>query len=536
MTTLTQRFDRRSFLKQLAKVAVAISLSAVCYPAATPGARKKPNIIVILSDDIGFGDISCYGATHVHTPRIDSMAAEGLRFTDAHSDAATCTPSRYALLTGSYAWRRDGIQVLPGDANLLIDPQQPTVASELKSAEYVTGLVGKWHVGLGDGKIDWNGEIKPGPREVGFDEAFFFSATADRVPTVYVQGRHVVNLDPNDPIFVSYGNKIGTDPTGKEDPDLLKMKLSEGHDGTIVDGISRIGFETGGNAARWKDEEMAQTFTAKAVDFIEKNQHKPFFLYFAPSDIHVPRVPAPQFAGKNECGVRCDVIDQLDWSVGQVLDTLKRLHLEEDTLVLFTSDNGPVVNDGYDDGSDRKLDGHKPAGPFRGGKYTIFEGGTTIPLIVRWKGHVKSGVSNALISQVDLLASFAALVHQPVPAGSAIDSQNVLPALLGKSFHGRDSLIEEAQVLAIREGKWKLIDRSQRPGAYPRPAPPANQKDAAGDTLRAYPTAPLELYDISVDPGERNNLAAQYPDIVERLRSKLAQTRAVANRIGRSTS
>ena len=370
MTTLTQRFDRRSFLKQLAMVAVAMSVSAVCYPAA-PGARKKPNIIVILSDDIGFGDISCYGATHVHTPRIDSMAAEGLRFTDAHSDAATCTPSRYALLTGSYAWRKDGIQVLPGDAKLLIDPQQPTVASELKSAEYVTGLVGKWHVGLGDGKIDWNGEIKPGPREVGFDDAFFFSATADRVPTVYVQDHHVVNLDPNDPIFASYGKKIGTDPTGKEDPDLLKIKLSEGHDGTIVDGISRIGFETGGNSARWKDEEMAQTFTAKAVDFIEKNQHKPFFLYFAPSDIHVPRVPAPQFAGKNECGVRCDVIDQLDWSVGQVLDTLKRLHLEEDTLVLFTSDNGPVVNDGYDDGSDRKLDGHKPAGPFRGGKYVI---------------------------------------------------------------------------------------------------------------------------------------------------------------------
>jgi arylsulfatase A-like enzyme len=194
--------------------------------------------------------------------------------------------------------------------------------------------------------------------------------------------------------------------------------------------------------------------------------------------------------------------------------------------VIFTSDNGPVVNDGYDDGSDRKLDGHKPAGPFRGGKYTIFEGGTTMPFVVRWTGHIKPGVSDALIDQLDLLASFAALTHQKVPAGTAEDSVDVLPALLGKSKRGRESLVEEADVLAIREGDWKLIDRSQRPGAHPSAEwkPPA---DAAVSDLskQKFPVARLELYDIAADPYESNNLAAKHPEVVERLRKALAQLR-----------
>ncbi len=519
--------DRRLFLQQLAAGSTAVAMGGLSA-LASPATRQKPNIVIILSDDVGYGDISSYGATHVHTPNIDSMAAAGLRFTRAHADAATCTPSRYAMLTGSYAWRQDGVQILPGDAKLLLDTNRATVASVLKSADYTTGLVGKWHLGLGDGKIDWNGEIKPGPCEVGFDDAFFFAATADRVPTVYIHNHRVVNLDPKDPIQVSYDQKIGTEPTGKEDAELLKMKLSEGHDGTIVDGVSRIGFMSGGNAARWKDEEMAATFTGKAVEFIEKNRHHPFLLYFTPSDIHVPRMPAPQFAGKNECGVRCDVINQLDWSVGRVLETLKRLHLDDNTLVIFTSDNGPVVNDGYDDGSDRKLDGHKPAGPFRGGKYTILEGGTCLPFVVRWPGHVKPGVSDALVSQLDLVASFASLTHQTVPTGSAVDSIDVLPALLGKSQIGRESLVEEAQVLAIREGNWKLIDRSQRPGAHPRSAPPVRPGGALDMMTRrqpSYPTASLELYDIAADPYETKNLVAEHPDVVDRLRKKLAEIR-----------
>jgi arylsulfatase A-like enzyme len=314
------------------------------------------------------------------------------------------------------------------------------------------------------------------------------------------------------------------------------MKLSEGHDGTIIDGVSRIGFMTGGKAARWKDEEIAATFTGKAVEFIEKNQHHPFLLYFTPSDIHVPRMPAAQFAGKEGCGVRCDVIDQLDWSVGRILDTLKRLHLDDNTLVLFTSDNGPVVNDGYDDGSDRKIGAHTPAGPFRGGKYTIFEGGTRMPFIVRWTGHIKAGVSDALVSQLDLVASFAALTAEKVPPGEAADSVNVLPALLGRSRIGRDSLVEEAQVLAIRVGNWKLIDRSQRPGAHPRPGRAVRRAEASEDpnhTLKpgpTYPTAPLELYDVAKDPHETTDVAARFPEVVHQLQAQLAGIRNQSQR------
>jgi arylsulfatase A-like enzyme len=518
----TSRIDRRQFLQQLSLAAAALATR----DAAAAAPSTKPNIVLILSDDVGYGDISSYGATHIRTPHIDSIATTGLRFTNAHSDAATCTPSRYALLTGSYGWRRDGVQVLPGDAKSLIQPNQLTIASVLKSAGYTTGLVGKWHVGLGDGNIDWNGEIKPGPNEAGFDDAFFFAATADRVPTVYIHNHRVVNLDPADPIHVSYKEKIGTEPTGKEDPQLLKMKLSEGHDGTIVDGVSRIGFMTGGHSARWKDEEMAATFTNKAVEFIERNQHDPFFLIFTPSDIHVPRMPAPQFAGTSTCGVRCDVISQLDWSVGRILETLKRLHLDENTILIFTSDNGPVVNDGYDDGADHKIDGHKPAGPFRGGKYTIFEGGTRLPFLVRWTGHITPGTSAALISQLDLLRTFATLTHQTIPPDAAPDSTNVLPALLGKSKTGRTSLIEEATVLAIVEGNWKLIDRSQHPGTQPPLPPNAPIKpDFSPDGPQPYPVARIELYDLATDPRETKNVAATHPEIVARLTKKLTTIR-----------
>lgn len=533
--------DRRGFLKQLGLAGAAIAAQKAFALPQDPG-LNKPNVVVILSDDVGYGDLTCYGGVGVDTPHIDGLAKSGLRFTDAHCASATCTPSRYAMLTGCYAWRKDGVRILPGDAKSLIEPGQPTVASVLKSAGYATGLVGKWHIGLGDGSIDWNGEIKPGPCELGFDDAFFFAATADRVPTVYIHDHRVVNLDPKDPIHVSYKEKIGddyTDPTGKDDPELLKMKLSEGHDGTIVDGISRIGYMTGGTAARWNDETMAATFTGKACEFIEKNKERPFLLYFTPSDIHVPHAPAEQFAGKSQCGIRCDVITQLDWSVGRVLETLVQCGVADNTLVVFTSDNGPVVNDGYDDDSIELLGAHKPAGPFRGGKYSIYEGGTRIPFITHWRGHIKPGVSDALVSQLDLLRSLAALVHEPVPEKGGPDSLNQLPAWLGQTATGRKTLVEESEVLAIRDGNWKLIDRSQRPGAHPPPPPPPltpkqieqikaiEQRHLPGAV--DYPTAPLELYDLASDPGETNNVANLHPDIVQNLRAQLAALRAAGH-------
>ena len=232
------------------------------------------------------------------------------------------------------------------------------------------------------------------------------------MPCVFVENRRVVGLDPKDPIQVSYQKPIGDEPTGKDHPELLKMHPSHGHDQTIVNGISRIGYMTGGKAARWVDEEIADTITGKAVAFIEKHKEEPFFLYFATHDIHVPRVPHPRFAGKSGLGPRGDAILQFDWSVGEILKTLDRLGLAQSTLVIFSSDNGPVVDDGYKDQAVELLDGHKPGGPLRGGKYSAFDAGTRVPLVVRWPGQVQPGVSEALACQIDLPASMAALTGQ----------------------------------------------------------------------------------------------------------------------------
>jgi arylsulfatase A-like enzyme len=472
-------------------------------------AASKPNIVFILSDDVGYGDVGCYGATRVKTPNIDRMAAEGLRFTDAHCTASTCTPSRYSIITGLYAWRKKGTGVLPGNAACIIPAGSVTLASQMKRAGYTTGAVGKWHLGLGEGKLDWNGEIKPGPLELGFDTCFIIPATGDRVPTVFVKDHRVADLDPNDPLVVSYGIKVGDEPTGKEHPELLKMKLSVGHDGTIVNGISRIGFEAGGHAARWKDDKIAIDLTNQATSFIETNQNHPFFLYFATHDIHVPRVPNQRFAGTSKCGVRGDAIAELDWSVGEIEAALARLNLTRNTLVIFSSDNGPVVDDGYADGSVEALGDHKPSGPWRGGKYDIYEGGTREPFIVDWPGTVQPGVTDVLVSQVDLLASLSTFTHTDLPASAGADSVDVLPALLGQSKNGRTWVVEESNGIALRMGNWKLI-------------PPYLGRDILIKDEEARPRAMrgmkiAQLFDLAKDPGESTNVAADHPDVVKRM-------------------
>lgn len=509
-------WSRREALKTFALSASALALRPQSAWGAPAEGAKLPNIVLILSDDVGYGDLGCYGATGVHTPNIDRLAKSGLQFTDAHSDAATCTPSRYSIMTGEYAWRKPGAQILPGDAPLLIDPAKPTIASTLKKAGYATGCVGKWHMGLGNGNIDWNGDIRPGPNEVGFDYSFIIPATADRVPCVYVENHRVVGLDPRDPIVVSYKEKIGTDPTGHDHPEMLKEELSAGHDGTIVDGISRIGYMSGGHSARWVDEVMAPTLAKKANTFIEQHVEKasgqPFFLYFATSDIHVPHDPNNQFVNTSGCGLRCDAIEQLDWTVGQVVATLERLKLTDNTLIVFTSDNGPMVDDGYADGSVEHLNGHTPAGVFRGGKYSIYEGGTRMPFITCWPGHIQPGRSDALVGQVDFLASFAALASVQVPQGAVADSENQLSALLGKTKTGREYLVEESSVLAIRKGQWKLVDASQWVGNHP-----GYRADTQG--------VEYQLYDLANDISEKKNVAADHPEIVRELAAKLNEIR-----------
>ena len=496
-------------------IAVVFAVAPVlAWAAAAP---VRPNVVIVYADDLGYGDVSSQGATALKTPNIDRLAREGLRFTDGHSPAATCTPSRYALLTGEYAWRKPGTGILPGDAGLVVEPGRTTLPRLFQRAGYVTGVVGKWHLGLGPrGGPDWNGAITPGPREVGFDSSFVMAATGDRVPTVYVEDGRVVDLDPADPIQVSYARLIGDWPTGKARPDLLRLHPSHGHDQTIVNGISRIGYMSGGRSALWKDEDMADVFTARAVRFLEANRARPFFLFFATHDPHVPRMPHPRFAGATGLGPRGDAIAQLDACVGEILGALDRLALAEQTLVLFTSDNGPVVDDGYRDDAVARLGGHKPAGPFRGGKYSNFEGGTRVPFMLRWPARVKPGVSSALVSQVDLLASLAGLVGQALAPGDAPDSEDVMAALLGASRKGRDTLVEQAGGLSLRHGAWKYIEASDRP-AWSR------------ETNTELGNAPApQLFDLERDPGETRNLAAAEPDRVRRMRDELRRISAAA--------
>jgi len=446
-----------------------ISILCACLAASTTGStargepdRTRPNIVVILADDIGYGDLSCYGATKVKTPNLDKLAAQGMRFTDAHCAAAVCTPSRYALLTGQYAWRHAPAQgILSGVAPLAIPLGRLTVPKLLKKADYTTGVVGKWHLGLGQGEPDFNAEIKPGPKEIGFDYSFIIPATGDRTPCVYIANGRVVNHDPKDPIRVSYQKKVGDDPTGRENPELLfNQRPSVGHDGTIVNGISRIGFMTGGKAARWKDEDMADELTNRAVTFIDRNKKKPFFLYFATHDIHVPRIPHPRFRGKSEHGLRGDAVVQLDWCVGEIMAILDRLKLADNTLLIFTSDNGGVMDDGYVDGTSDDKSGHKCNGVLRGYKDSAYEGGTRVPFIARWPGRVPAGkTSGALVSSVDFLATFSAITGIPLLKDDGPDSFDILPALLAEkpAKPCRQTLTMQGDPLAVRQGRWKLI-------------------------------------------------------------------------------
>ncbi len=470
---------------------------SACLQAAEPG----PSIIFILADDIGYGDVSCYGAKHARTPNIDRLAREGARFTDAHSPASTCTPTRRAFLTGVYSWRQQpGSGIAPGDAPASILPGTPTAASLLKQAGYQTGAVGKWHLGLGgESGPDWNGDLKPGPLEIGFDYAFLMPATGDRVPTVYMENRRILGLDPADPIQVSYKQKIGSEPTGRENPELLKLKHTHGHDMTIHNGVGRIGWMTGGKAARWKDEDMADTLAAKAVSFIQRSKDGPFFLYLATHGIHVPRVPHPRFRGTSSAGTRGDAIHELDDTVGKVLAALDELRLAERALVIFTSDNGGVMDDGYEDvGS---FDYH-PNAPLRGTKGTLYEGGHRVPFIARWPGKIQAGGERSqLITHLDMPATFAAIAGAEMPKGAAADGFNVLPALLGEKAdkplrpHFVAHIGGIGGPFAVRAGDWKLVQPARK-GGYGKAAK-GMTKDSAN----------VQLYNLADDLAESRNLA-----------------------------
>jgi len=476
----------------------------------------KPNIIVIYTDDLGYGDIGANGATEIKTPNIDALANEGIRFTNGYASSATCTPSRYALLTGVYPWRNKKAKILPGTAPLIIDTTQMTLPRMLKNEGYHTGIVGKWHLGLGSGNVNWNETVKPGPNELGFDYSHIMAATQDRVPTVYIENGDVVGLDQNDPIQVDYKNNFEGQPNGVDNPELLTMKWHHGHNSSIVNGIPRIGYMKGGEAAKWSDVDMADHFLKGAQDYVKTHKDEPFFLYYAMQQPHVPRTPHPRFVGKSGMGPRGDVIVEADWMVGEFINTLKEEGLLENTLIIFTSDNGPVLNDGYYDEAVEKLGKHTPAGPYRGGKYSLYEAGTHVPFITYWKGEIQPGVSDALVCQIDLLSSIAKLVNSDVRVD---DSEDLSEAFFGNSNVGREDLILEATSrTAYRNGNWVLIP------PYKGAAVNKHVNIETGNSKK------YQLFDLNNDKGQENNLASSNPERLEEMIALYEAKRGSANR------
>ena len=466
-------------------------------------APTKPNIIIVYMDDLGYGDVSYNGAKKLKTPNIDAMAMAGMRFNNGYATSATCTPSRYALLTGVYPWREKRARILAGTAPLIIGTDQMTLPKMLKQQGYQTAIIGKWHLGLGNGNVNWNELVTPGPNQLGFDYSYILAATQDRVPTVYIKDGNVVGLDPNDPIEVNYQKNFEGEPTGLENPELLTMKWHHGHNSSIVNGIPRIGFMKGGDAAKWSDIDMADHFLNGVQEYIKDHKDQPFFLYYPMQQPHVPRTPHPRFEGLSQLGPRGDAIVEADWCLGELKKTLEAEGILENTLIIFSSDNGPVLNDGYYDDSDIKNGDHNPWGPFRGGKYSLFEAGTHVPFFTYWKGEIQPGVSDAMVSQLDLLSSLAQLVGSEIRTD---DSLPLMDLLMGKSDQGRDELVIEATSrTAFKKGDWVMIP--------PYKGPAVNEKVQ----IELGNDSDFQLYNLAQDIGQQNNLADSQPEKLQEM-------------------
>ena len=511
----------RAFQKSPSALPIGLqqmALLAMVPTAAT--AQERPNVIFIVADDLGYGDLSCYGASKVQTPCVDGLAARGVRFTDAHACASTSTPSRYGLLTGEYPFRRKGTDVAAGNAGMIIRPEQFTLADVFRQAGYRTAAIGKWHLGLGSKTAaqDWNGLLDETPADIGFDESYIMAATADRVPCVFIENGRVANYDASAPIEVSYQQNFPNEPTGAQNPELLtKLRPSHGHSMSIVNGISRIGYMRGGGKALWQDENIADSIVAHAVRFIEQSAGSPFFLYLCTNDIHVPRYPHDRFRGKNEMGLRGDAIVQFDWTVGEIVAVLREKGIEDNTLVVLTSDNGPVLDDGYDDHAVELAGDHRPGGPFRGGKYSAFEAGSAVPFIVCWPGRIAGGQeSDALLALTDGVASMASLVGVSLPEGAAPDSRNSLATWLGQSKESCPYVVSMAanRSLTLRTKRWKYMEPSDG-----KPIIPWGPKIETG-----YLKTP-QLFDIKKDIGETKDVSRKKPRVLLRLQHVLKKVK-----------
>ena len=478
----------------------------------------SPNVIIIYADDVGYGDLGCYGATKVRTPNIDRLAEEGCIYSDAHTASAVCTPSRYALLTGQYPFRKGYFAPVFLKVGSLIDTSQLTVAGLMKKSGYATACIGKWHLGFGKDAPDWNGDLKPGPLEMGFDYYYGIPVVNSHPPFVYVENHRVVGLDPDDP-FV-FGQRAETR--------VFPEKM----------GIDQIGGAKAAHAL-YDDEMVGTTLTGKAIEWVREQKGNPFFLYFATTNIHHPFTPHPRFQGTSDCGRYGDFIHELDWIVGEVMRTLDDLDIAENTLIIFTSDNGGMLNQG---GQDAFLSGHRSNGELLGFKFDAWEGGQRIPFIVRWPGIIKQGSkSDQLICNVDMLATLAALTGYDLKPGEGPDSYNMLPVIKGNTTEPvRDHVVLAAfkeQNLALRKDNWIYIGAqggggfsSTRPGDHGLGGPAAlkftGERNSDIEDGKIRPDAPgVQLYDLDADLSQSRNVVREHPAIAEEMKEMLQELR-----------
>jgi arylsulfatase A-like enzyme len=485
-------------------------------PLAAPAANPPANVVLIYADDLGYGDVGCYGATKIKTPNIDRLAAEGRLFTDAHSPSAVCTPSRYGLLTGRYPHRERLFAPIWSDSPLCIDPESVTLADVFHNAGYTTACVGKWHLGFGMGGMpDWNGEVKPGPLELGFDYFFGVPVVNSHPPFFLMEGHRVLGLDPADPLTWKRGA-----------PNLNTREFPEKVFNARQD---QFGF-SGGKSAHdlYDDEQLMTRLTEEAVKVIVAQKEKSFFLYFATTAIHHPFTPHPRFKGTSEAGLYGDFVHELDWSVGEILAAIEKADVADRTLVLLTSDNGGMANGA---GIEALKRGHRLNGDLQGFKFGAWEGGHRVPFIARWPGRIPAGTkSDQLISSIDLIRTFAGLLGQKLSEGSALDSLDILPALTGSPEKPvREELVigpREPSHVCLRQGDWVFIP-AQGAGGFrgnPGHSKAGNINSDLTPDGKVKPGAPPEqLYNLKTDPRQQVNVIDQHPEMAGRLRAHLAE-------------
>ncbi|MEN8662712.1 MAG: sulfatase family protein [Lentimonas sp.] len=511
------------------QLSVILFLCSATVTGLSAAGSAPPNVVFIFADDLGYGDLSCYGATKVQTPSIDQLAAEGRKFTDAHSASAVCTPSRYALMTGEYPLRAIGGKgvwgPLPNNYELIIDTDTLTIGKVFKNKGYATAALGKWHLGFGKGKNDWSMPLRSGPQDVGFDYYWGVPLVNSGSPYVYVENDMIVGYDPADPL-IPFGQPPTATPTFPEEASVKQP--------------NKFGGAKAAHAI-YDDEKTGTLMVEKAVSWITENKDQPFFLYFATTNIHHPFTPAPHFKGSSEAGLYGDYIHELDWMVGEIMQCLEANGLSGNTLVIFTSDNGGMMNLA---GRYAVKDGHKINGELLGFKFGVWEGGHRVPFIAHWPGKIEAGSqSDQLICNVDMLASFMALTGQD-PNSKALenkDSVNVLPALLENPTEPlRSELVlapRKEKLLSIRKGKWMYIPgkgsggfSGSKPHQHAWGGAPAvafvggeNSDLANGKIMKGAP--PAQLYDLENDLSQTKNLYREYPEVVQEMQALLKSYR-----------